>query len=311
MSATRVIAFNEVAAKINTIHAKFKKEQQGMSIRRKVYWNCLYTTNVWRTAHVVPVPVVPMGIENPDDNALNATVTYQLDGKTWIKPPPIVQDASGDADLIATHLGPKYVVPPALATSSKDIAGTSRTNGKRVFRSRDDHPATTRSADSVKPIVPGAYYDPHLLPDFGGPAFRLVNAKLLQREIVDAEGNLIPPWEMYDKLRPGTLVLMKVQLLTFELPDRQKSGLRKTYQFLIDRIRVVAHSEGEMEMPDNGNPGFSSRRSQLAERDETDDALDALFSSKKRKTGELPSASTSQSVPSDFSFGIGRINTDR
>ncbi|KAF8340898.1 hypothetical protein F5887DRAFT_1284197 [Amanita rubescens] len=281
MSATRVIAFNEVAAKINTIHAKFKKEeQQGMSIRRKVYWNCLYTTNVWRTAHVVPVPVVPMGIENPDDNALNATVTYQLDGKTWIKPPPIVQDASGDADLIATHLGPKYVVPPALATSSKDIAGTSRTNGKRVFRSRDDHPATTRSADSVKPIVPGAYYDPHLLPDFGGPAFRLVNAKLLQREI------------MYDKLRPGTLVLMKVQLLTFELPDRQKSGLRKTYQFLIDRIRVVAHSEGEMEMPDNGNPGFSSRRSQLAERDETDDALDAL----SHLTSHLASAESTQIV---------------
>jgi len=140
---------------------------------------------------------------------------------------PRAPSSNADADLIATHLGPKYVVPPALATSSKDIAGTSRTNGKRVFRSRDDHPATTRSADSVKPIVPGAYYDPHLLPDFGGPAFRLVNAKLLQREIVDAEGNLIPPWEMYDKLRPGTLVLMKVQLLTFELPDRQKSGLRK------------------------------------------------------------------------------------
>ncbi|KAF8347515.1 hypothetical protein F5887DRAFT_915780 [Amanita rubescens] len=159
------------------------------------------------------------------------------------------------------------------------------------------------SNDSRYPIVPpngdivvGAYYDPHLLPDFGGPTFRLVNAKLLQREIVDAEGNLIPPWEMYDKLRPGTLVLMKVQLLTFELPDRQKSGLRKTYQFLIDHIRVVAHSEGEMEMPDNVNPGFSTRRSQLAEHDETDDALDVLFASKKRKTGELPSASTSQIV---------------
>ncbi|KAF8332956.1 hypothetical protein F5887DRAFT_1080485 [Amanita rubescens] len=96
MSATHLIAFNEVAAKINTIHAKFKKEeQQGMSIRRK-YWNCLYITNTLRTAHVVPVPVVPMGIENPDDDALNATVAYRLDVKTWIKPPPIAQDASGD-----------------------------------------------------------------------------------------------------------------------------------------------------------------------------------------------------------------------
>ncbi|KAF8336150.1 hypothetical protein F5887DRAFT_920896 [Amanita rubescens] len=127
------------------------------------------------------------------------------------------------------------------------------------------------SNDSRYPIVPpngdivvGAYYDPHLLPDFGGPMFRLVNAKLLQREIV----------------------------------DRRQSDptLGDTYQFLIDHIRVVAHSEGEMEMPDNVNLGFSTRRSQLAERDETDDALDVLFASKKRKTGELPSASTSQIV---------------
>jgi hypothetical protein len=73
--------------------------------------------------------------------------------------------------------------------------------------------------------------DLHLLPDFGGPAFRLVNTKLLQREIVDAEDNLIPPWETYDKLRPGTLVLMKVQVLTFEL--RQKNGLRKVITILI------------------------------------------------------------------------------
>ncbi len=57
--------------------------------------------------------------------------------------------------------------------------------------------------------------------------FRLVNVKLIQREVVDAEGNLVPPWEMYDKLHPGTLVLIKVQLLTFELPDQQNDGIRK------------------------------------------------------------------------------------
>lgn len=64
---------------------------------------------------------------------------------------PRAPSSSADADLIATHLGPKYVVPPSLASSSKDITGTSRTNGKRVFRSRDDHPAITRSAEPVKP----------------------------------------------------------------------------------------------------------------------------------------------------------------
>jgi len=89
--------------------------------------------------------------------------------------------------------------------------------------------------------------------------FRLVNAKLIQREVVDAKDNPVHPWEMYDKLRPRTLVLMKVQLLTFDLPDRQNNGIRKIYQFLIVCIRVVAHSEGDIdiELPDKSSKGKS------------------------------------------------------
>ena len=60
----------------------------------------------------------------------------------------------------------------------------------------------------------GSFYDPHLLSDFEGPIFRLLNAKLMQREVIDCDDKLVPPWEMDDKLRPGTLDLMKVQLLT-------------------------------------------------------------------------------------------------
>ncbi len=62
--------------------------------------------------------------------------------------------------------------------------------------------------------------------------FRLVNAKLVQRDVMDENGDLIPPWQSYDKLRPGTLVLMKVQLLTFELPDCQNDGVRKVCCFI-------------------------------------------------------------------------------
>lgn len=100
MPAIRMIAFSEASAKINTIYAKFNKEGQAMSFGRKVslstifrrtltcndvkdYWNCLYITNTWRAAHIVPVPVVPMGFESPDDNAAYGTVAFQLDVKTF------------------------------------------------------------------------------------------------------------------------------------------------------------------------------------------------------------------------------------
>ncbi|KAF8346151.1 hypothetical protein F5887DRAFT_916835 [Amanita rubescens] len=91
-------------------------------------------------------------------------------------------------------------------------------------------------------------------------------------------------------------------LLEWRYIERRKC---LTYQSLIDRIRVVAHSDAEIEMPENGNPGFSSCRNQsaIAKRDETDEALDALFATKKRKvesgnsaTPSTPSASTSRIV---------------
>ena len=61
----------------------------------------------------------------------------------------------------------------------------------------------------------GAYYEPRLLHDYGGTIFNHSAAKLLQRNITDTNGSLIPPWDEYDKLRTGTVVLMKV---TFTVP---------------------------------------------------------------------------------------------
>ena len=76
-------------------------------------------------------------------------------------------------------------------------------------------------------VVLSAFYDPWVLPDFGGPLFQLVHAKLIQRNLTDIFDQLILPWETYDKLWPGTLVLMKVQLLTFDIKDAQHNGSRK------------------------------------------------------------------------------------
>ena len=52
------------------------------------------------------------------------------------------------ADLIATHLGPKYVIPPGIGSSSHSNTNNSCSAAKRVFCSRDDHPSVTRDVEN-------------------------------------------------------------------------------------------------------------------------------------------------------------------
>jgi hypothetical protein len=65
----------------------------------------------------------------------------------------------------------------------------------------------------------GAFYDPHLMPDYGGPFFNHTINKLTQLDIVDEEDQLIPPWKMYDALKPGTLILANCSLHCFLMAD--------------------------------------------------------------------------------------------
>src|SRR6266550_5872756 len=73
-----------------------------------------------------------------------------------------------------------------------------------------------------------ALYDPHLLKDYGGPIFVHKRAKLVQRDIKNSTGNLIPPYEEYESLRTGTVVLMKVTLKVYCVPAGNK--IRKVSQ---------------------------------------------------------------------------------
>lgn len=59
-----------------------------------------------------------------------------------------------DADLIAAHLGPKYVVPPNVSASIKAGGTKSRSGGKRVVRSRDDHPSSMKPNEANPPEYP-------------------------------------------------------------------------------------------------------------------------------------------------------------
>lgn len=63
----------------------------------------------------------------------------------------------------------------------------------------------------------GAYYDPDLLPDHRGDLFQHEQAKLVQQDIKDINNNLVAPWDMQEKLRPGTIVVIDSTLVTWHI----------------------------------------------------------------------------------------------
>lgn len=73
-------------------------------------------------------------------------------------------------------------------------------------------------------IYVGAHYDPHLLSDYGGNLFRHHAAKLIQHDMRNIDLHLIPPWEYYDKLRPGTMVLCNVTLHLYQMNITNAKG---------------------------------------------------------------------------------------
>lgn len=61
-------------------------------------------------------------------------------------------------------------------------------------------------------ITTNTFYEPTVLPDYGGDLFQHVNAKLHQLDIRNMENVLIPPQEWYSNLRHSTLVMIRVTL---------------------------------------------------------------------------------------------------
>jgi hypothetical protein len=57
------------------------------------------------------------------------------------------------------------------------------------------------------------------MPDYGEPYFNHTISKLVQLDITDEDNQLVPPWKMYDALRPGTLVLANCSLHCFLMTD--------------------------------------------------------------------------------------------
>ncbi|KAJ6607524.1 hypothetical protein B0H10DRAFT_2227830 [Mycena sp. CBHHK59/15] len=185
-----------------------------------------------------------------------STEATQDEGKGYILKPWLraLEDNSAQDDLIIAHMLPKYGTPASAGTAAP-VTPTRRakrklddvTPRKGVSTSIVSIPARTAP---VKPndseIKIGAFYDPHLLSDYGGPFFAHVQNKLLQLDVRDAlkSNKLIPPWDFYDRLKPGTLVLARVSLHIFNMESGERK--RKVYQINAHSVKVLADSDAEV-----------------------------------------------------------------
>ena len=76
-------------------------------------------------------------------------------------------------------------------------------------------------------IKAGALYPLDRLADHRGPFFQQTKAKLVQQDIRDFDDNLVPPWQMHNKLQPGTLVLVRATLVSWEWKEAACTRTRK------------------------------------------------------------------------------------
>ncbi|KAF8240522.1 hypothetical protein L208DRAFT_1232639 [Tricholoma matsutake] len=109
------------------------------------------------------------------------------------------------------------------------------------------HYCYTYSCSEEQDIYVGGHYDLHLLSDYSGNLFCHQAAELIQHDMRDVDLHLIPPWEYYDKLRPGTMVLCNVTLHLYQMTITNTKGnqpkMRKTFKLNAETIRVVAKSD--------------------------------------------------------------------
>lgn len=163
----------------------------------------------------------------------------------------------------------------------------------------------------------GDTYPPEKLPDHQGPYFAHDKTKLVQRDYRDVDSSLIAPYELYEKLTEGTLVLVMLSFVTYvikdqknergePLPDKKVSGrllnlqlltrVRQVYHVLAERLKILDRGDGPAWNP--AVPVVPERRYFSAgtpsRKRARDSAADAAFDSFGSKATPSPPKRTRQ-----------------
>ncbi|KAF8995638.1 hypothetical protein BDQ17DRAFT_1330452 [Cyathus striatus] len=152
------------------------------------------------------------------------------------------------------------------------------------------------------------FYEPSNLPDYQGSYYQLNKAKLVQQDFKDVNGSPIRPWEVHDKLRPGTLVVIDASLIEWIIPDCfNPSLLQKTFQLIIKNLQVFAKSDLPIEIPSpelvESNSSLSQESSLVPSKRnfkslKTFKGVQMASSSNEKGANDKPTASTSGSKKS-------------
>jgi len=111
-------------------------------------------------------------------------------------------------------------------------------------------PSTSNQVPEVleEPVLEfGGLYDPKLLADYHGDLFQHKFAKVVQQDIMDTEDQLVAPWLMHDKLRPGTIVVVDTTLVCWHIGGKEGQRSRNVYQVQAHRIQILHESDEDME----------------------------------------------------------------
>ncbi|KIM39163.1 hypothetical protein M413DRAFT_29712 [Hebeloma cylindrosporum] len=146
-----------------------------------------------------------------------------------------ISKESGDM-LLTVQLGRKFATPPVA-----HLPDTSqRLMKKRAIASHD-----------IKGMAPpmkeeeSAPKEPHiadLMPDYLPHEFKLKTDKLIQQNIIDSEGKLVPCWNHLVQLHPGMEALVKVTLHRYDMEDKKKPGFRRYHTLDAKNVRILQDS---------------------------------------------------------------------
>ncbi|KAJ7018101.1 hypothetical protein C8F04DRAFT_977888, partial [Mycena alexandri] len=149
-------------------------------------------------------------------------------------------------EILLINTLPKYGIPSAAgAPRARRIAKRRLDEVDEAFTATVVGDDDTKEFPGPEDIRVGAHYEPSLLCDYGGAYFNHVKAKLVQLDIRDMDKELIPPWKIYQELKPGTLVLALCSLHCFNMVDTSGKEVkeRKIYQMNAHSIRVLSKSD--------------------------------------------------------------------
>ncbi|KAJ7677863.1 hypothetical protein DFH06DRAFT_1121427 [Mycena polygramma] len=180
---------------------------------------------------------------NADEDMRKGNMPYI---KNWTKPG---KEGSTNHDVIMVSTLPKYGVPTAAGAPKIKRTAKRKLDEVEAEVADSTEPATEGKEPAGEDIKLGAHYEPSLLPDYGGAYFNHTKAKLVQQDVRDVNNNLIPPWKIYEALRPGTLVLVLVSLHCFLMNDEnsKEPRQRKIYQVNAHSMRVLSESDEPVE----------------------------------------------------------------